>query len=75
MDATPQEPQTLGSLLQTYNKRELARRLGVDASTVARWGRGETSPDTIVLPKLAALIRVDLDELTRLIAQEAEAKR
>lgn len=43
MDARA-KARTLIQLLETRNKAKLARKLGVAASTVARWGRGETRP-------------------------------
>lgn len=42
---------------------ELGERLGVSFQAVSKWERGETLPDTAVLPDLAAVLETSVDEL------------
>lgn len=51
-----------------YSQEAFAEVLGVDRSTVARWERGETEPQPYVCPKLARVLGVTVDELTKLLA-------
>ncbi len=42
------------------SQRDLAARLGVDQSTVARWEMGETIPDVLTFARLLAVAGLDL---------------
>lgn len=51
----------LTALLETQSRSKIARKLGVEPSTVTRWARGETLPDARRLIDLARLLHVSLD--------------
>lgn len=59
-------------MLETHNKAEIARRLGKGRTTVHRWGARIAVPDVADLPKLAEILNVDLADLTRIVAADAE---
>jgi len=44
-------------------QQELAERLGVVFQTVSKWERGETLPDTAILPDLAGVLETSVDNL------------
>ena len=46
-----------------YTQEELARRLGVTKAAVSKWECGQSAPDIALLPKLASLFSVTLDDL------------
>lgn len=46
-----------------YTQEELAGRLGVTKAAVSKWECGQSAPDIALLPKLASLFSVSLDEL------------
>lgn len=46
-----------------YTQEELARRLGVTKAAVSKWECGQSAPDIALLPKLASLFSIMLDEL------------
>ncbi len=54
-------PIRLTDLLETANKSAIARKLGVDSTTVARWARGETQPPANKLLELSKLLHVSAD--------------
>ena len=65
---------TLSELLQGYNQTYLAQELtrrGVRVSrgTVNAWALGKQTPDVRVLPCLAEILRVDVGELTTIVAR------
>lgn len=64
-------PKSLGDLLAPYNGNSVALHVGVSRSTVHSWKRGETFPSADKLPKLAEILRMDLGELTALIAGDS----
>jgi tetratricopeptide (TPR) repeat protein/transcriptional regulator with XRE-family HTH domain len=49
-------------------QRQLAERLDVDRTTVARWERGEAEPLAWLWPKLASALRVSPDRIRELLA-------
>ncbi len=51
-----------------FSQEQLAERLGIDRSTVARWESGETEPQPWIRPRLARVLQVSLDQLDRLLA-------
>ena len=60
-----------------FSQDQLAERLKVDRSTVARWESGETEPQPWMRPRLARALQVSVDQLDELlttaVAAEAEA--
>ena len=60
---------TLVELLEPYNGAALARQLGVDKATVSAWRRRIARPTVSQLPRLADILRIDLAELTRIVAE------
>ena len=66
---------TLGEKL--YNKRkergltqeEVAEKLGVSPQAVSKWENGSSCPDIMLLPKIAKLFEVSIDEL---LSEESE---
>ncbi|MFG2147500.1 multiprotein-bridging factor 1 family protein [Streptomyces sp. NPDC048696] len=54
-----------------YSQERLAQALGVDTTTVGRWGRGQGEPQAYIRPKLAARLQVTLAELDELLKPEA----
>ena len=65
------EKKTLGSFLAVLRKsqgmtqKELAQRVGVSDKTISHWERDESAPDISVLPVLADIFGVTVDELLR----------
>jgi len=51
-----------------FSQEQLAERLSIDRSTVARWESGETEPQPWIRPRLARALRVSLDQLDHLLA-------
>ena len=60
-----------------FSQEQLAERLDIDRSTVARWESGETEPQPWIRPRLARVLQVSLNQLDHLLAggglTEAEA--
>ena len=58
-----------GIYIQTLRKSagltqgELAERLGITAQSVSNWERGESLPDTVLLPELALILETSVDAL------------
>lgn len=46
-----------------YTQEELAGRLGVTKAAVSKWECGQSAPDIALLPKLASLFSITLDDL------------
>ncbi len=44
-------------------QNELAERLGVSFQAVSKWERGETLPDTALLPQLANILETSIDNI------------
>lgn len=49
--------------LHGLTQSELGERLGVTAQSVSHWERGESLPDTALLPDLAQILQTSVDEL------------
>ena len=49
------------------SQERLAEAVGVDRSTVVRWERAETQPQPWPRPKLAAVLRISVEELAELL--------
>lgn len=50
-----------------YSQEKLAERLGVERSTVVRWEAAESEPQPWARPKLAAALKVTVDDLQSLL--------
>ena len=67
----PADPVKTGEQIRSLRKNkeitqnELAERLNVAFQTVSKWERGETLPDTAILPDLAAVLETSVDDLLR----------
>lgn len=48
---------------QGWTQTDIARHLGVTKAAVSKWETGQSYPDTAILPRLAALFAISLDEL------------
>ncbi len=48
-----------------YTQEQLAEKLGVSAQSVSRWECGNTLPDVMLLPELAKIYGVTVDDLFR----------
>lgn len=59
----------IGTYIQTCRKNKhltqdgLGERLGVTAQSVSNWERGESLPDTAILPELALILDSSVDEI------------
>ena len=51
-----------------FSQEQLAERLSIDRSTVARWESGETEPQPWIRPRLARILQVSVDQLDGLLA-------
>ncbi len=52
-----------------FSQEQLAERLGIDRSTVARWEGGETEPQPWMRPRLARVLQVSVDQLDGLLTE------
>jgi transcriptional regulator with XRE-family HTH domain len=52
-----------------FSQEQLAERLSVDRSTVARWESGETEPQPWIRPRLARSLQVSVEQLDELLAE------
>ena len=72
--------QTVGEFLATlrrangYTQQEVADRLGVSNRTLSAWERDTSAPDILLLPVLADLYGVTVDEILRGERRAAEEK-
>ena len=46
-----------------FTQEQLASYLGVSAPAVNKWEKGSTYPDIALLPALARLLKIDMNEL------------
>lgn len=59
----------IGAYIQAKRKmagitqNELSERLGVTPQSVSNWERGESIPDTALLPDLALILNTSVDEM------------
>lgn len=56
-------------------QEELARRLGVSKAAVSKWECGQSLPDIALLPKMASLFSITLDDLFGYEPVASEEKR
>jgi len=69
---------TLGDRIKYHRKRmgltqeQLAERMGVSAQAVSKWEHNQSCPDITVLPSLAALFGISVDELLGNEVHQAE---
>jgi transcriptional regulator with XRE-family HTH domain len=56
-------PRRIGELLETANHSAIARKLGVDQTTVSRWASGKAIPSGDKLQALARILRCSADEI------------
>ncbi len=42
---------------------DLGERIGVSFQAVSKWERGETLPDTAILPSLASVLETSVDQI------------
>jgi transcriptional regulator with XRE-family HTH domain len=75
MDAEQGQSRTLASLLQRYRADAIAQALGRSRSIAHAWRSGKYLPDVAALPELALFLRMDLEELTRIVAADANARK
>lgn len=65
------DTRTTGELISTLRKekgltqKEVAERLGITDKAVSKWERDLSYPDTAILPRLAELLGVTVEELLR----------
>jgi transcriptional regulator with XRE-family HTH domain/tetratricopeptide (TPR) repeat protein len=55
-----------------FSQDQLAEKLKVDRSTVARWESGETEPQPWIRPRLARALKVSVDKLGELLDETCE---
>ncbi|MET8042380.1 helix-turn-helix transcriptional regulator [Micromonospora sp. NPDC005215] len=55
------------------SQERLAEALGVDRSTIVRWERAETDPQPWHRPRLAAALKLSIEELADLLADVGQA--
>ena len=51
-----------------FSQEQLAERLNIDRSTVARWESGETEPQPWIRPRLARALQLSLSQVDHLLA-------
>jgi transcriptional regulator with XRE-family HTH domain len=75
------EPKTLGERIgalrreQSMTQEALATELGITPQAVSKWENGQGFPDVSLLPKLAAIFSISLDELFGLKTAQPEEPR
>jgi transcriptional regulator with XRE-family HTH domain len=57
-----------------FSQEQLAERLNIDRSTVARWESGETEPQPWLRPRLARALQLSLGQLDELLAGGSSAE-
>ena len=66
-----QSGQTLAQLLGPYRSEAVGEAAGTTRQTAHSWKTGSALPDVRFLPALATLLRIDLADLTRAVADES----
>jgi transcriptional regulator with XRE-family HTH domain len=54
-------------------QEEVAARVGITQSSVAKWEAGHTKPAATNYPRLAEVLNIPAEEVVRLFAPEAES--
>ena len=52
-----------------FSQEQLAERLSIDRSTIARWESGDTEPQPWIRPRLARVLQISVDQLDGLLAE------
>ena len=71
---------TIGENIRNYRKKndltqeEFAERLGVTYQSVSRWENGNTYPDIELLPAIAKVLEITLDELMGMTEEQKETR-
>jgi transcriptional regulator with XRE-family HTH domain len=60
----------LPELLRPYKTAAIVEEIGVARQAVSQWRSGRTVPDVRYLPALAQFLKIDLGELTEIVATE-----
>ena len=74
------DTKTTGELISALRKekgmtqKEVADRLGITDKAVSKWERDLSYPDTAILPRLAELLGVSVEELLRAKVQSIPAR-
>ena len=74
------EKKTIGNLISALRRasgmtqRDLAEKLNVSDKAVSRWERDESAPDLTLLPLIADIFNITVDELLRGQIKSNEAK-
>lgn len=64
----------LPDLLAPYNYSRVAEHVEVSKETVSNWANGKTSPSSERLPALAEILRIDLGDLARIVAEDSKKR-
>ena len=56
----------------SMTQEQLAQELGITAQAVSKWETGQSYPDSTLLPKLAEVFHVRVDELLGVAQQQDE---
>ncbi len=71
---------TFGSMVASLRKKEgmtqleLAQRLGITDKAVSKWERNLSYPDIELIPKIAEIFGISVDELMQIKSEEAPRK-
>lgn len=65
--------QTLAGLLKPYRAAAIAEAVGRSRQAATAWRAGAQTPDVGSLPALATFLRMDLGELTAIVARSQAA--
>ncbi|MDB5042231.1 MAG: hypothetical protein JWN27_2957 [Candidatus Eremiobacteraeota bacterium] len=71
MHSHHEAPRTVSGLLRKYTSIAVAEATGRSRTVAHSWRTGRGLPDVASLPRLAAFLEMELDELTRLVADES----
>lgn len=64
---------TLKELREKNNllQKELAKKIGVKVTTLSMWETGNSKPKLVMLPKLAKVFNVSIDEIVKCFNKSA----